>query len=371
MHLLQDWDLKVTEVEEYERLPETLEQLQAQGPACRLLVLGLGGGLQEAALHRLLQRIRHDGIAILLLANTSDREHMQQLCALGADTCMSKPVRYESLYRELQRLLGHSQPRPKAGKPHTLPQPARLQQLHILLADDNAINRKLLSTQLRQHQATVTEATTGREALELGLQRPFDLILMDIQMPILNGAEVTSRIRHQAGPNRHAPVIALTANAMAGERERLLALGLNECLIKPISEKLLVDTVWRWARHATTRDEARAGNNHREASAVDQDKLLQELRCMLRDELPQHRAALAAAHKDHNLELLCERAHKLNGAAAYCQVSELKERVDRLERLIKQQRLEQVDAALQETLAAIDRLLEAGESGAEPKQGAD
>ena len=363
LHILQGWDLKVTELEEYEQLLNTLDQMRTNRQPCHLLIIGLGGASpQDSVLHQLVQEIRsRNDIAIMLLANTSDRERMQQLCSMGADTCISKPVRYESLYRELQRLIGPSHPQPKSeGEPHTLPQSARLQELRILLADDNAINRKLLTTQLRQHHAVVTEATTGQEALELALYMDFDIILMDIQMPILNGAEVSKRIRDHSGSNQHTPIIALTANAMPGERERLLNIGLNECLIKPISEKLLVDTVWRWAQHEPTSDTTTAPmQEEKESPTMDQDQLLRELQRMLMDELPQHRAWLTEAHAANDLNLLCERAHKLNGAAAYCQIPELKEPVDHLERLLKQQKPDQVDAALRDILAVIDRMLAA------------
>lgn len=291
----------------------------------------------------------------MLLVNSSDREHMQRLCALGPDACLGKPVRYDSLFREVQRLLGRKQDRrgPALPAPDS-PQPTLLEGLRIMVADDNAINRKLLTTQLLQHQAEVSAAANGQEALEFALQRPFDLILMDIQMPVLSGAEVTQRIRAGDGPNRDTPVVALTANAMPGERERLLAMGLNECLIKPISEKLLVDTVRYWI--SDHRGEPMATSDA-QPPARDQQNLIGELQAMLRDELPQHRAWLTQAHASGDLELLCTHAHKLNGAAAYCQVDELKQRVDRLERVLKLQELEQVDKALEETLQAIDSLL--------------
>jgi two-component system sensor histidine kinase BarA len=355
LHMLQGWDLQVSELEEYEQLGTTL----ASGENWDLLVIGLNSG-RDGTVQRLMQDIRATSAAsVMLLVNCSDRKHLQRLCAMGADACLSKPVRFDTLFRELQRLLGsQTDSRDPDQKPAPLPQPAHLQGMRILLADDHAINRKLLTTQMLQHKAEVHAAANGQEALEFAQHRPFDLILMDIQMPVHSGAEVTQRIRAGEGPNRDTPVVGLTANAMPGERERLLGMGLNECLIKPISEKLLVDTVRYWVSRSSRNNPGMpAPAGQQQADTGDRQALIGELQLMLRTELPQHREALAAAHANGDLELLCKHVHTLNGAAAYCQVDELKQRVDRLERVLKLRELDQVDEALQETLEAIDSLL--------------
>jgi two-component system sensor histidine kinase BarA len=354
LHMLQGWGLQVTEREDYDQLTPALTMKDAWD----LILIGLNSG-RDAAAEQLVELIRaRDEACVMLLVNSSDRAHMQRLCALGADACLSKPVRFDTLYRELQRLLtprlDHRDPEHRSTGSS---QSAELQGMRILLADDHAINRKLLTTQLVQYRAEVSAAANGQEALEFAQQLPFDLILMDIQMPVLSGAEVTQRIRAGTGPNRDTPVVALTANAMPGERERLLAMGLNECLIKPISEKLLVDTLRYWIAISRGEPGAPPPATTEVPATRAPGTLLAELQAMLRAELPQHREWLSAAHASGDLNALCKHAHKLNGAAAYCQVAELKQRVDRLERALKQRELDQVDEALQDTLAAIDRLL--------------
>ncbi|MCW9059488.1 MAG: response regulator [Gammaproteobacteria bacterium] len=352
LHMLQGWDLRVTELEDYDQLRA------AQIGDEDLVVIGLNSG-RDGTPEQLMEQLRARSKAcVMLLVNSSDREHMQRLCALGADSCLGKPVRFDTLYRELLRLLGRQQDQENQDHPPPTPHQATLLQgVRVLLADDHAINRKLLTTQLLQHEAEVSAAANGQEALEFAQRRPFDLILMDIQMPILSGAEVTRRIRAGTGPNRDTPVVALTANAMPGERERLLDMGLNECLIKPISEKLLVNTVRYWV--ATARGGTGPGlpDMPSQTTPHKQQALVEEMQAMLRAELPQHREWLTQAHASGDLEALCTYAHKLNGAAAYCQVDDLKQHVDHLERVLKLRQLEQVDEALRETLAAIDRLL--------------
>ena len=354
LHMLQGWDLRVRELEEYEQVPEALNS----DTRWDLLVIGLNSG-RDGSVEQLMRNIHsRDKACVMLLVNSSDREHMQHLCAMGADACLSKPIRFDTLFRELQRLLGPQQDEHGPDQKPTLPpRHAELQGMRILLADDHAINRKLLTTQLLQHQAEIHAAANGQEALEFAQHRPFDLILMDIQMPVHSGAEVTQFIRAGDGPNRDTPVVGLTANAMPGERERLLAMGLNECLIKPISEKLLVDTLRYWISISRDGIPASAPMGQAQAAGGDRQALVGELQAMLRAELPQHRDSLTAAHASGDLEALCKHAHKLNSAAAYCQVYELKQRVDHLERAVKLREPDQVDKALRDTLAAIDQLL--------------
>ena len=114
---------------------------------------------------------------------------------------------------------------------------------------------------------------------------------MDIQMPHLSGEQVARAVRDEAGLNQHTPVVALTANAMPGERERLLGSGLDECLIKPISELQLVETLLHWAdKQKTNPGPGRSTADHKkntttEEANVSQDELTRELQEMLVAEL--------------------------------------------------------------------------------------
>jgi signal transduction histidine kinase/ActR/RegA family two-component response regulator len=106
----------------------------------------------------------------------------------------------------------------------------------ILLVDDNEVNRLVGATFLKQLGCTVEEATDGEEAARLALSRTFDLILMDCEMPLLDGYEATRRIRRaesERGDGRHIPIVALTASALTADRERALAAGMDDYLAKP------------------------------------------------------------------------------------------------------------------------------------------
>jgi CheY-like chemotaxis protein len=116
--------------------------------------------------------------------------------------------------------------------------------LRVLVAEDNPINQKLAQRLLEKQGHTVEVVDSGLAALEALRRRPFDLVLMDVQMPDLGGLEATAALRaEEQGTGRHLPVIALTAHAMQGDRERCLAAGMDGYLSKPLSARDLFETL--------------------------------------------------------------------------------------------------------------------------------
>ncbi|HEX5273598.1 MAG TPA: response regulator, partial [Gemmataceae bacterium] len=130
---------------------------------------------------------------------------------------------------------------PPAAKP--LPSPAR-RPLRILLAEDNAVNQRVAVRTLEKRGHTVTVAWNGREAVEAWQRQAFDVILMDVQMPVVDGLEATGTIRARVGAaGRRTPIIALTAHAMKGDRERCLEAGMDGYLTKPFQPEALFRTL--------------------------------------------------------------------------------------------------------------------------------
>jgi CheY-like chemotaxis protein len=120
--------------------------------------------------------------------------------------------------------------------------------IRVLLAEDNSTNRFVAKTFLEKKGYTVHCANNGTEALELFGKREFDIILMDIMMPVMDGMEATRRIRSgRAGRNMSIPIIALTACAMKGDRERFLRHGMDEYMSKPVDFRSLFDVIERLA----------------------------------------------------------------------------------------------------------------------------
>jgi two-component system, sensor histidine kinase and response regulator len=121
--------------------------------------------------------------------------------------------------------------------------------LRVLLAEDNLINRKLMHALLRRRGCAVATAENGEQALALYDRQAYDLILMDVQMPRLDGLMATAQIRdREKSSDRHVPIIAMTANALQGDREQCLAAGMDDYLSKPIQHEELNALLDRYAR---------------------------------------------------------------------------------------------------------------------------
>jgi CheY-like chemotaxis protein len=122
------------------------------------------------------------------------------------------------------------------------------QPLRILVADDNAINRRVAELMLKHAGFTVDMASDGSEAVEAHTSRPYDVILMDSQMPVMDGFEATRRIRQLDQPQ--PVIIAITANALSGERERCLSLGMDDYVSKPFTAEQLRTVVRKGVERA-------------------------------------------------------------------------------------------------------------------------
>jgi len=134
-----------------------------------------------------------------------------------------------------------TQAAPKADEPAAAPAAPGRQVMgaRVLLVDDNAVNRQVVRLFMTQMAPKIVEATNGVEALERLAEQPFDIVLLDVHMPVMDGKEVIRRIRASDQPWKEIPVIALTADAMSGDRERFLAMGMSEYLAKPIDAREL------------------------------------------------------------------------------------------------------------------------------------
>lgn len=150
--------------------------------------------------------------------------------------CHTKPIKASQLCEELCRVLGTSQPpgEQQTAPPHHERPPATAQSLRLLVAEDNATNRLILLSMLNKIGYTAQVAYNGKEALEALRKNPYDVVLMDVQMPEMDGLEA-ARLIHQEWPGGSRPtIIAMTANAMPGDREQCLAAGMDAYISKPL-----------------------------------------------------------------------------------------------------------------------------------------
>jgi two-component system sensor histidine kinase/response regulator len=199
----------------------------------------------------LVEQIRKEktfaGIPLLMLTSAGQRGDAVRCRALGIAGYLTKPVSQFQLVDAMRLALGRTAEASSAVElitRHTLLENPR--QLRILLAEDNLINQKVARRMLEKEHHSVTVVGNGREALKALERQPFDLILMDIQMPEMDGLQATIAIREeeQKGKER-IPIIALTAHVMSGDRERCLAAGMDGYASKPISIAELLGEIKR------------------------------------------------------------------------------------------------------------------------------
>jgi CheY-like chemotaxis protein/HPt (histidine-containing phosphotransfer) domain-containing protein len=202
----------------------------------------------------------------------------------------------------------------------------------VLLAEDNPVNQRVARTVLEKQGHTVVSAHNGREALARVQAERFDVVLMDVQMPELDGLEATRAIREiESGTGARVPIIGVTAHAMKGDRERCLASGMDGYVAKPIRPPALFAAIDEAiARHPPPPASPSAGRSEAEAvSAHDQvldeaglialvssdGKLIQELAGLFLEDSPQRMAEIRSALESGDLSLLQIAAHTLKGSA--------------------------------------------------------
>ena len=186
-------------------------------------------------------------IALLLLTSVAMRGEASRLAVAGFRAYLTKPLKSELLLRSLQAILtGDSSKGVPLITRHTFREHDR--QARVLLVEDNPVNQRLAVILLQKLGHRVDTANNGSEAIKALAREPYDLVLMDCRMPVMDGYEATRAIRHGEGAplNPNIPIIAMTANAMAGDRERVLEVGMNDYLPKPISPKTLDEALQRW-----------------------------------------------------------------------------------------------------------------------------
>ena len=271
-----------------------------------------------------------------LLVNSLSPNVREALLQSGAMACLAKPAHQRKLAATLARPYNQHQavalPSPTAPK-------ARLR---VLTVDDNDANLKLINTLLAEQVEQIDSARDGAEAWHKATQHVYDIIFMDINMPVMDGITACQRIR-QSSLNEHTPIIAVTAHAVDGERARLLTLGFNEFLSKPLDEKMLHCSLQEFCPATKLQGLA---NNWPASKLVDwtlameraggKCSLMKEMLQMLVSSIPPSRAAIQQAVTTQDVTQLLQQIHKLNGACCYTGVPRLKQLSELLETQLKQ-----------------------------------
>jgi two-component system, sensor histidine kinase and response regulator len=212
---------------------------------------------------------------VIILTSMGRRGDASNLEALGCSGYLLKPVKQHELFEAVQMIFGQQQvTRQKRMVTRHLLSEQKRQELRILLAEDNEINRKVAVTLLTRQGLSVDAVENGLQALSAVQKSHYSLILMDVQMPEMDGFEATQAIRKMEESLRRIPIIAMTAHAMKEDRERCLAAGMDDYISKPINPGKLIELIEKWGYKP---DAATAKKNGTQAVTNDVEENLQLL----------------------------------------------------------------------------------------------
>ena len=349
--LLKSWGAQITCAASGEEALRALLSADQTGEPYQLMVTDIN--MPEMDGFALVENMRNmpelSPVTVMMLSSAGHRGDAERCRALGILSHLYKPVRKGELLAAIRSVLGQQQPAPAAAQALEN-EPRESTRLQILLAEDNRVNQIVASRMLEKMGHAVVVARNGQIVLSMLLTLRFDLVLMDIQMPELDGLTVTRRIREseQSTP-QHLPIIAMTAHAMKGDRERCIAAGMDGYVSKPISYPLLAAAIAGAVgekNYVTTGPPLTTHKEHAGAAlgiAWDRaatlerlggdTKLLQEVMAIFLEEAPRHMAALGEALTQSNAQVIEEIAHTLKGELGYLGMSGISQEAAELEKL--------------------------------------
>ncbi|MBW1770366.1 MAG: response regulator [Deltaproteobacteria bacterium] len=209
-------------------------------------------------------------LKIILLTSVGRKGDAAQLPKFGISGCLTKPVKQSDFFNAIMMALGHPTDEEMAVISRYDVQEAQ-RRFGVLVVEDNPVNQKVAATMLKKRGHRVVVASNGREALEALDKERVDLVLMDVQMPEMDGFEATELIRdREKGNGGHIPIVAMTAHAMKGDRERCLAAGMDNYVSKPIRAEDLFSIIEDLVhRSQDKKKESSPSSKHVEAFAED------------------------------------------------------------------------------------------------------
>ena len=346
-HQLEDCGLQVRPFASLERLVEAARAARQAGQPLERAVIGITH--QEISPERLkpsLRELEQEGCHALVLCPTTEQTLFHAVVPHAHTQLQAKPACNRMLRRVLCEIANPTLLLTSEAEPNSDRIP------HILCVDDNPANLLLVQTLLEDMGAQVQAVDNGHAALKAIQENRFDLVLMDVQMPEMDGRQATEQIRMWERGRTAAPlpVVALTAHAMANEKRALLQSGMDDYLTKPISERQLAQVVLKWTGLEMRGQPAERGAElpepQSEALVLDHEEglrlaagkadLAADMLAMLLASLDADRRAIQSARSTGDHQAMIERVHRLHGATRYCGVPQLRAACQRSETLLKQ-----------------------------------
>ena len=324
--MIETWQMKPVPAESGRAALEILKRAQGDGSPFRLVVLDghmpVMDGFEVAA------RVKQDpnlrAAAVILLTSAGAGESSVRAKKAGAAATLMKPVKQSELWDAFVNALHLPAQR---ARTHATPQRGRMarKKLRILVAEDNPVNQDLALHLLQRRGHSVILAENGRQALAAVERHKFDLVLMDVQMPEMGGLEATQAIREkEKNTGVHVPIIAMTAHAMQGDRQRCLDAGMDGYLSKPLDPKTFLRTIEENVTQASSIEAAPEKMGEPGVQQLDvkalmlrfggNKKLLKTIVGTFREDCPKMMARIRTALSAHDAALLADGAHALKGS---------------------------------------------------------
>ncbi|MCO7223894.1 two-component sensor histidine kinase BarA [Pleionea sp. CnH1-48] len=382
-HMLTRWNMNSRSSDTLDDLIQNAEHAANSNKTIHYLLIDCSDYLnhEEEIKHLLDIANNRLNCAVIALLNTPDNALIGTLTSLGVHDCLTKPVGNKQLHHSLFELLDEKQRQKQSTTIISEEALSPFEELSILAVDDNDANLRLIAVFLEEYHVKVELASNGKEAVDYAQNQSFDLIFMDIQMPEMDGIEATRRIR-KTKLNQRTPIVALTAHAMVGEREKLLAEGMNDYLTKPIALEQVEDTLFKWTHSRPTSGkplestplrsnvvtqppqpvvkpeveeahfeevkeevEEEVEEETTDNKAIDwelsikmaggKEALAKEMLEMLVDHIPDAREQIEEAFDKQSLDDLKHHVHKFHGATCYVGVPSLRESANAYETELK------------------------------------
>lgn len=333
----------------------TLRQARQIGDPFTLIVLDMQ--MPEMSGEEALVAIRGDAqfnnIPVIILTSIGKRGDVTRLKTIGCNGYLVKPVRQIDLLNAIIAVL--NQANQPGGLPlyepvtrHTISEISRRDR-RILLAEDNTINQKLVSALLRQAGYSIDIVNNGEEAVQAVQNQWYNLILMDVSMPVMDGLEALKQIRANERPNEHIPIVAMTAHAMQGDREAMLAVGMDGYLSKPLEIDDVLGVIERLARLTPSTAELLEKKRAQEQALhppmdipaalplfMNNREFFLELFLDFIAELPQRLEQLTQSLQAQNRSSLARQAHSIKGLAANFRAEDLSQVAANIEEMASQ-----------------------------------
>lgn len=325
--------------------------------------------IHDKKLTSLMPKTTNTKIPSLAITSTRSYEDLKDMCCIGFSEAVFRSSKRSAIQNALTNLFEKSSVSEYTCQKTVDTDPKyNWSKLNILVVDDNDINLKLAEIILKKNNANVITARSGKQGVAAVKERVFDIIFMDIQMPELDGYETTMRIRaHKHG--KDSTIIALTANAISKEKSKVLDSGMDDLLIKPISENLMQDIVNKWLFNNTDSIEENTqekssnplevfSKEEAKELAAGSEQLANELTTMLIAELPLYRTEIKKAFESHSKTSIKDHTHKLHGASRCCGTPALRHAADQLENIIDSNSTDRFEDGVNLLIHEIDRLID-------------